>query len=147
MNIIKKLGLIVLVLAVAVGVASAQQGPGPHGPGRGGSGSANGIRLQYHSSVLEVIAQETGLTRLQILAEVQGGATLAEIIEANGGSVQVVIDAAVTAVTERVNAAVESGRLTQEQADLLLADLESRIMDMLNGDFTCSPVRSRSGRV
>ncbi len=49
------------------------------------------------------------------------------------GQNPIVIDAMVDAKTERIAEKVESGRITQEQADEKLAELEDKISDRVNG--------------
>ena len=44
-----------------------------------------------------------------------------------------VIDALVAEKTERIADAVESGRLTQDEADEKLAEIEDRVTDKING--------------
>lgn len=111
----------VLVVGI-VGAVSAHPGDGNRGPGRGGD-------------IAEIITEQTGLTAEEIREQLQAGSTLAEVIEANGGDVQAVIDAMVAEATERINSSVEEGRLTQEQADERLAELEQHVTDRLNGEF------------
>ena len=45
-----------------------------------------------------------------------------------------VVDALVTVQQERLAAAVEDGRITQEQADERLADLEERVTERVNSE-------------
>ena len=52
--------------------------------------------------------------------------------EANGVDVQTIIDAQVASTTERVNAAVESGRLTADEAADKLAEVEERVTTRVN---------------
>ncbi len=94
------------------------------GGGRGGAGE-----------IMDVIAEQTGLTAQELRDQLQAGGSLADVITANGGDVQAVIDAAVTAATERINAAVADGKLTQERADEMLANLTQMITDMVNGEL------------
>ncbi|MGY1691380.1 hypothetical protein [Geodermatophilus sp. SYSU D01105] len=57
------------------------------------------------------------------------GATLAQVAEDQGVAVDTVVQALVTAEQERIAQAVTDGRITQEQADERLADLEQRVTD------------------
>jgi hypothetical protein len=113
-------------------------GPGMQQPGgrgglhgdRGGRNVAEGLR-----QVVQIAADETGLTPREIAAQVMQGSTLAEVITANGGDVQAVIDAAIAALTDRISQAVAAGSLTQQQADEMLANLSAVIDQALNGAY------------
>ncbi|WP_100499284.1 hypothetical protein [Geodermatophilus chilensis] len=60
------------------------------------------------------------------------GATLAQVAEDQGVAVDTVVQALVQAEQERIAQAVADGRITQEQADERLADLEQRVTDRVN---------------
>lgn len=123
----KRFSLILLVIsmmAVMVGIVSAQDND--RSRARGGI-----IR-----EVLQATAAETGLEINEIVAELASdNATLADVIEANGGSVDVVVAATVASATERINQALDSGNITQEQADKLLENLDQFVIDGINGDL------------
>lgn len=84
---------------------------------------------------------DLGLTVEDLVAGRQAGQTLAETAEANGISEAELVDALVAAAIERADEAVEAGRITQEQADERLADIEEHITDRVN-----SEPRERDGR-
>lgn len=120
----------------------------PIRPGGGGRpGNAFGERLQdgIRDEIGRIVTETTGLTGEDIRTQLQDGTTLAEIIEANGGSVEDVIAQVMTAVTERVNEAVENGNLTREQADGLLQGLEERITNAINSEQPIRPLNGRRG--
>lgn len=87
--------------------------PGP-GPGRGWGGA---------QGILETVAEVLGLTPEELSSELQSGKTLGEVAEAEGADTQTIVDAVRAQVTEMLKEAVESGRLTQEQADRILERL------------------------
>jgi 3-hydroxyacyl-CoA dehydrogenase len=70
---------------------------------------------------------------VEIGSQIGEGATLAEVVTNNGGDVDEVIAAAVAAATEQANQAVANGRITQEQADELLARLETLYQNAMEG--------------
>src|SRR5205085_2340560 len=72
---------------------------------------------------VQAVVDATGLRAPQVLQQVRSGSSLADIITANGGDVDTVVNDAVAAATEQINAAVADGRLGREQADQLLANL------------------------
>lgn len=104
---VKKFALTLIIGALmlsAVGIAAAQ---GPFN--RAGEGG-----LFQRPQIMEIISEATGLTPAEIVEQLRDGATLAEIIEANGGDVEAIIDAIVEAamlneeqlrarITERMN--------------------------------------------
>lgn len=77
---------------------------------------------------------DLGLTIEDIQAGRQDGQTLAETAEANGISEDELVDALVAAAVERADAAVESGRITQDEADEKQADVEERITERVNAE-------------
>ncbi len=121
-------------------------GPGfPGGPGiPGGHGEfeifAEGPGIDIHVALpmepgarADVVANTIGIDLADLLTQLADGSTVAEIATANGVDPQAVIDAVVQDVNERLTAAVESGRLTQEEADERLANMTERITNWVNG--------------
>jgi hypothetical protein len=77
----------------------------PDMPGRGDGGPRREHRMSFAG--LDVIAEAIGIDAETLHEELAGGATIAEIAEANGVDPQVVIDALVAEYTERVTSLVE----------------------------------------
>lgn len=85
------------------------------------------------------------LTHVDIRQGLLDGQTLAEIAEANGLSVDDVVTEALAYTDDRLSVAVVSGRLTQEEADELLAEAEAfypEAMQMTLADLP-SPLTAR----
>lgn len=120
-------GLIILILSSMVGAASAQEETSTTQSAR--------MRSGVLQTLVDVLTEETGLTAQEIFQQVRDGATLAEVIEANGGSVEDVTQALITEAETRVEEAVSNGQMTQERADEILANLETRITEALNSQF------------
>ena len=97
-------------------------GGGPGGHDRGG-----------HLGDLDAAASYLGLTEDQLRTQLQSGKTLADVAKAQGKSVDGLIDALVAATKKHLDEAVADGRLTQSQADQILADMKQRITDRVNG--------------
>jgi len=116
-----------VVSAVGIGAVSAQQRPQRQG------------QEGFLRSAIQAAVEETGLEAREILSQIRDGMTLAEIVTANGGDIQVVIDEALASASERLAQAVENGRITQERADELLADLETLITEGVSRDFPGRP--------
>ncbi|MCB0994766.1 MAG: hypothetical protein KDB21_06730 [Acidimicrobiales bacterium] len=90
-----------------------------------------GDRREGRRETIETVSELLGMPADEVAAALRDGATLADLA---GDDVGAVIDALVSAGTERVEAAVDAGRLPQEKADELLADLEQRVTALVNGD-------------
>jgi polyhydroxyalkanoate synthesis regulator phasin len=80
----------------------------------------------------EALTDLLGLDAAELRTQLRDGATLAEIATAQGVEVQDVVDELVAELEERVDNAVENGRLDQAEADEKLAEAEARITDMVN---------------
>lgn len=91
-------------------------------------------RLGRRIVASEVITDLLGIDAQTLLSELRDGSTLAEIAEANGVDVTTLVDALVAEATERVDRAVEAGRIAEATAADKLADLEERITDRVNGE-------------
>jgi hypothetical protein len=96
--------------------------------GIGGHGGHHGGRLG-----LEAAAAALGMSEDELRTALEPeGTTLAQVAEDQGVAVDTLIDALVRAQEERIAAAVEDGRLTQDEADERLADLEERVTERVN---------------
>ncbi len=77
----------------------------------------------------------TGLTADELRTALRDGSTVAELIEANGESVDAYVEAAVAEAQTKLDEAVTEGRISQEQADEMAANLEDNVTAMANGEF------------
>jgi uncharacterized protein YidB (DUF937 family) len=84
---------------------------------------------------MSTVAESLGISEDELRAALADGQTIAEIAEEQGVDVQDVIDDIVAAQRERVDEAVAEGRLTQEEADELLAGAEERVTAFVNGEL------------
>ncbi len=85
-----------------------------------------------HGVASEALTDLLGIDGGELRTQLRDGATLAEIAAEQGVDVQAVVDELVAEVTERVDNAVENGRIDQAEADEKLAEAEARITDMVN---------------
>ena len=92
-------------------------GMGEHGRGHGGPGMG-GDRGEKRQEMLTAAADAIGITADELKTAIEGGQTIAQVAEANGKSVQSVIDALVAQAT---------------------TDLTQRITDMVNGVKPAAP--------
>jgi len=96
-------------------------------------GERNGRRGHRGGCNLDEAAAAIGIDEAELRTAIDSGDTIAEVAEANGVAVDVVVDAMVDAKSERISEKVAEGRITQEEADDKLAELESQISDRVNG--------------
>ena len=75
-----------------------------------------------------------GIDAATLRSELQAGSTLAEVAAAQGVSVDVLVDAIVDQMQERVDAAVEAGKITADEATEKLAEAEERVIAKVNGE-------------
>ncbi len=101
-------------------------------------------RQAARTEKVEALADAAGVTLEELEAARDSGTTLAEIAGDNLGAV---VDLFVERATERINAAVESGRITQEEADERLDGLEDRVTTRLEegGGFGRRAKAERTG--
>ena len=93
-------------------------------------------RLPFHGHFffeekLSAAAEYLGLTEDELEKRLDEGDTLAEVAEAEGKSVDGLVQALLTAAQERIEQAVEDGHLTQSEAADLLDGLEERLRDFV----------------
>lgn len=104
----------------------ADGAPAPADGERGPRGE-RGERGEQRADRAQATADLLGIDVDELRAALESGLTLADVAEANGVDDQTIIDAEVASVTERINAAVEAGRLTDAEAADKLADVEERV--------------------
>jgi hypothetical protein len=95
---------------------------------------------------LDAAAKYLGLTETKLDAQLESGKTLAQVAKAQGKSVDGLIAALKDDAKQQFDAAVKAGRLTQAQETRILADLDQRIGDFVNGKLTRGHERGFGGR-
>jgi hypothetical protein len=122
----------IVVTAVVLGVLATfafgatyafAQGPTQPYPwgGRGGMMGGLGYNADWQIKMQEATAQAMGLTLDQLNAELRAGKTLAQIAEAKKLDPAKVYDAIQVAHKALLQQAVKDGKLTQVQADAMIA--------------------------
>jgi hypothetical protein len=119
------ISLIVFALALPIGLANAQEAT-EEAPIVEASAHAHPIR-DILREVMDIVTEATGLTQAELVQQMRDGATLSEIITANGGDVEAIKAEVTTLITERIETAVTEGRISQERADEMLVNLPDRI--------------------
>ena len=110
-------------------------GGGPGGPG-GGPGRHGGHG--GHAS-FDAAASYIGITAAELRTQLAAGKTLAAVATANGKTADGLKAALTASATKDINAAVAAGRLTQAEADKILAALPTRLDHEINDAHTGGP--------
>ncbi|HET9322833.1 MAG TPA: hypothetical protein VFO03_03075 [Gaiellaceae bacterium] len=82
---------------------------------------------------LDGAASYLGMTESALRTQLESGKTLAQVAKAKGKSVDGLVDALMADKKQAVDQAVKNGDLTQAEANKILAELRSRITDLVNG--------------
>ena len=106
-------------------------GPGDHGPGFGGpmGGPGHGP----FGAGLDAAADYLGLTRAQLARQLQSGKSLADVARAQGKSVDGLEQALVDEAKTRLDRAVADRKLTSDQRDQILREVQEHVADLVNG--------------
>lgn len=113
--------------------------------GRGGqNGQLNRALMRLGGATLLVaeLSKVTSLTQRDIAQQLRAGKTLAQIATENKADVQAIVSAAVAQATVRINRLVSNGRLSQQQADQLIATLPTELTKLMN---QVNPLRGGGG--
>ncbi len=109
---------------------------GPRGPGRGVPGRG------HRGAHLETVTELLGIEADTLRAELQAGATLAEVAEANDVTTDDLVAALVADAMERIDEAVAEGRITADEAAEKEAQLTERVTARVNGERPERPDRA-----
>ena len=120
-----KLSVFALVIGILAVGAVAAYAQGPRGGQMGGP----------DSGLVAVAAEVIGIDQTELVAALNSGQTIAEIAEAHNVALQDIVDAFVADRAEWLASAVESGRFTQAQVDLMLANMSEHITLRLAQSF------------
>lgn len=107
--------------AVAEALAEAMPARGAH----------HGRHVRGAATAAEVI----GIDAETLAEALRDGATIADVATDNGVEPQAVIDALVAEAMDRLDQAVEDGRLSADEAAEKEADMVERITDLVNGEL------------
>lgn len=104
--------------------------------GRGGRGAPQ----------MAEVAKALGMTEAELKTELQTGKSVAEIATAKNVSLDTIVSAVITAQTDLLKQAVTDGKLTQAQADTMLANLKLTLPSRLQTKFVAGMERGRGSR-
>lgn len=88
---------------------------------------------------LNEIAAVIGVDLTDLTEALRDGQSIADVATTNGVDPEDVIDALVQAHQDRLDQAVEAGRITAEEAEDRAARARSHITDLVNGEFAFRP--------
>jgi hypothetical protein len=106
-------------------------GGGPGGPRGGGPGLGRGH--VFGGFGLDSAATYLGLSEDALRKQLQDGKSLADVAKAQNKDVAGLKAAIKTEVTKRLDQAVNDKKLTAEQKTKILAEIDSRLDDLING--------------
>jgi hypothetical protein len=95
-----------------------------------------GIGLDHAGPVgiFSTAADYLGLSEAELRSRLSDGKTLAQIAKAEDKSVDGLVEALLDDARQKLDAAVDAGKLTQAEADKIRADWKERITDFVNGE-------------
>lgn len=100
-------------------------------------GLGPGLHRGHHGFVdFAAAAGFVGLTEAELRERLRDGDTLAEVATAEGKTPAGLVAALVAAAKADLDEKVDEGRLTEAQRAAILEDLESRIEDVVEGEFS-----------
>ncbi|MEJ2749071.1 MAG: hypothetical protein P8183_14370 [Anaerolineae bacterium] len=106
---------------------------GGYGGMMGGRGHfGGGYMMEDGFSMLDIIAQELGLTVEEVQAELASGITIAQLAQNHNVAVEDLIAAVSAAHQDYLNQAVADGWMTQEQADWMQEHMADMFDDHIN---------------
>jgi hypothetical protein len=119
-------GLPLLGLGLGAGRGPHPGGPrGPGGPGRPGFGFGPGMSLSAAAKFL-------GLSDADLRTQLRDGKSLADIAKDKGKTTADLKAAMKTAITSELDQAVKDKKLTADQRTKILADIDTRLDDLIN---------------
>ncbi|HKG38601.1 MAG TPA: hypothetical protein VKB25_06395 [Conexibacter sp.] len=104
---------------------------GPAGPG--GHGMMGGPGHGPFGPGLDAAADYLGLTRAALARQLQNGKSLADVARAQGKSVDGLEQALVDEAKTRLDRDVADRRLTSDQRDQILREVQEHVADLVNG--------------
>jgi hypothetical protein len=116
-------------------------GAEPWGMGMGKGFRGHGRPMHgWGTSFFSVAAEQLGMSQSDLMAALREGKTIADVAAEQGVDAQSLVDAYLAQLTEKLNEAVEEGRLTQKQADWMLEQAEGQATEQLSQTWEdCGP--------
>lgn len=121
-----------------VEVAALGPGGGRGGDRRGGEGQMLTVALFRETM------EATGLDRAALQQELEAGKSLAQVAAASGSSGDAVVQAVLDKLKERLDTAVQRGRISQERADTLLQEATTKANAIVNDTALGAQIAERA---
>lgn len=129
------MGVTLVGLMVFTSAAFAQEPLAGGGPGGGGGGRMRMGGGGRDTALVTVAAQVLGMNQTDLVATLNTGKTIADVAKDKGVALDKIVDAVIAARKPALDQAVTSGRLTQAQADIRLANMRTTITAQLSAQF------------
>jgi polyhydroxyalkanoate synthesis regulator phasin len=123
--------LISIAVLIALGMVMLGDTTAVNAQGTAGDGMPRAARVLM-TALLNAAEKALGVPQATLRQELGTGKTLADVIKAHGGDVAAIKASAKAAVTDQINKAVADGKLTQDQANKLLAKLDTALDKLIN---------------
>jgi hypothetical protein len=104
----------------------------PMGPPAGRQAAMAGVMGGPQFSLVAVAAAQMQLEHTALVAELRSGKTIAQVASEHNVATATIVDAFVAAHAELLKAQVADGRLTQAQADALLAQARTHATEQIS---------------
>jgi len=128
---------VALAGAVTAGTAGmAFAADGDSAPAKDPTAQAAHPRLRARLALGDLVAKTIGIERADLRSELKSGKTVTEVAQAHDVDPQAVVDAVVSAVNQRVDEAVASGKITAERGDTIKGKVTDRVNTLMNRQFT-----------
>ena len=108
---------------------------GMPGMGKGFGGHGMGMGGRMGDNLLSIAADKLGMKLTDLLTELQGGKTIADVAKEKGVDTQTIVDAYLAQIKENLDKAVADGNITQKQADWQLEQATTRVTDQLDNTW------------
>jgi polyhydroxyalkanoate synthesis regulator phasin len=106
---------------------------------RGGKFGGRGFGMGgSENSLVAVAAEELGMTAEQLVDELEAGKTIADVAKAKGVELKTIVDAFIAPRAEYLAELVADGRITQAQADEMLAHMREEAEEHLEESYPFS---------
>ena len=96
--------------------------------------------------IIGALAEQLGIEPQELLQQLQEGQTLADIIVAQGSSVEAVIEVLSVQLQSKLEQAVADGKITTEQAEQLLASFQARATNLIESADLAKILRQGAGQ-
>ena len=109
-----------------------------------GHGMGRGMYHRAAHGLVTIVSEQLEMDKVGVMEALRDGKTIAQLAEEKGVDTQDIVDAFMVKVEEKLDVAVENGRLTEDEAAEKLEAIEDKVTDKL--DDTWPDSRRGEGR-